>query len=82
MYARGRMPVASMVKRSSSRVSHRWVCRRTPSERPNLADSTSRSLVTENGEHGASTTCRIEKGAGSWNFSTVPWESARMASTL
>ena len=39
---------------SSSMVSARWVCSRTPSDRASAADSRNRSVVTENGEQGAS----------------------------
>ena len=42
-------------------------------ERASVADSRSRSVVTENGEQGASATRTIAPGAGSWNRSTASW---------
>ena len=81
IYARGRMPTASRVKFSSSLVSHRWVCSRTPMDRASTADCFSRSVVTLKGEHGASATWRMENRDVSWNFSTSRWLSFRMVST-
>ena len=75
------MPTASRVKFSSSLVSHRWVCSRTPMDRASTADCFSRSVVTLKGEHGASATWRMENRDVSWNFSPSRWLSFRMVST-
>ena len=64
-YSTGRTPKRSRQKTSSSRVSARWVCRRTPWRRARAADSRISSPVTENGEHGATAMRSIAPGAGS-----------------
>ena len=65
-YSTGRQPNSSRQKRSSSSVSAMWVCRRTPRSRASSADSRISSLVTLNGEQGASAIRTIASGAGSW----------------
>lgn len=42
----------------------------------------SSSADTENGEHGASATCRIEPNDGSWYFSMTSIESRIISSTV
>ena len=64
-YSTGRTPKRSRQKASSSRVSARCVCRRTPWRRARAADSRISSPVTENGEHGATAMRSIDPGAGS-----------------
>ena len=51
---------------SSSRVSARWVCRRTPCSRASSAVRRIRSSVTEKGEQGASAMRVMARGRGSW----------------
>ena len=53
MYSRGRMPSLWSMKFSSSLVSHRWVCSRTPYWRARMALWRSSSADTEKGEQGA-----------------------------
>src|SRR5208337_2149627 len=57
----GRSWKRSRVNRSSSNVSHRWVCSRTLFARASIADSFKRSEETEKGEQGASTICNIDR---------------------
>ena len=66
MYSTGVRPKRSRQNSSSSRVSARWVCSRTPLSRASAAACRSRSPVTENGEQGASPMRSIESGPGSW----------------
>ena len=61
-YSTGRQPNCSRQNASSSTVSARWVCRRTPRRRASSAVSRISSPVTENGEHGASATRSIAPG--------------------
>ena len=56
------MPCFSRQYSSSSWVSARWVCSSTPRSRASSAVRTSRSVVTENGEHGARATRHMENG--------------------
>ncbi len=75
--ARGRLPNRSRQLRSSSRVSARWVCRRSPRRLASAADSVISSGVTENGLQGATvTTTRSPSCSRSW----TDWVEARMAS--
>ena len=53
MYSTGAQPNCSRQNSSSSMVSARWVCSRTPLRRASSAASLISSAVTENGEHGA-----------------------------
>ncbi len=82
MYSSGRTPSRASMKFSSSFVSHRWVCRRTPYSRASTALSRRRSADTENGEHGASATRCIAPNDLSWYFSMTRAESAMISSTV
>ena len=61
----GRRPTFSRQYSSSSRVSARWVWRRTPCLRASSALFSSRPSVTEKGEQGARATRHMDRGAGS-----------------
>ena len=80
MYSMGVLPNLSRQNTSSSSVSARCVCRRTPRSRASSALARSRSPVTENGEHGATAIRHIESGAGSWCRSITSAVPARIAS--
>ena len=56
------------------------VCRRTFRCRANSAVSAISSLVTLNGEHGASATRTMASGAGSWKRSIASAQAWRIAS--
>ena len=79
-YCTGRTPKRSTQKTSSSSVSARWVCRRTPRRRASCAVSAISSGVTEKGEHGASAMRTMAPGAGSWKRSMAASLAARIAS--
>lgn len=80
MYSIGVLPKRSRQNSSSSSVSARWVCRRTPRSRASSALVRSRSPVTENGEHGATAMRHIESGPASWKRSMTSAVPARIAS--
>jgi hypothetical protein len=65
-YRSGRIPYCSRQNSSSSRVSARCVCSRTPRERASSAVSAMSSRVTENGDVGARAMRTIAPGPGSW----------------
>ena len=67
-------------KASSSVVSARWVCSRTPRLRASSAASFISSGVTENGEHGASAIRTMAPGDGSWKRSIAASLAARISS--
>ena len=67
-YSVGVAPNLAWQNDSSSSVSARWVCSRTPCRRASAAASVISFPVTENGEHGATATRSIESYAGSWNL--------------
>ena len=79
-YSTGEQPNRSRQKASSSVVSARWVCSRTPLSRASAADCSSSSPVTENGEQGATPRRSIESGDGSWWRSTASDVASRIAS--
>ncbi len=79
-YSTGEQPNRSRQKASSSSVSARWVCSRTPLSRASFAACSSRSPVTENGEHGATPMRSIESGDGSWWRSIAAAVASRIAS--
>ncbi len=66
MYSTGVQPKCSWQYCSSSSVSHRWVCMRTPLRRDSSAVCRSSSPVTENGEQGATPIRSMEPKDGSW----------------
>jgi len=68
-------------KATSLSFSARWVCSDTPCARASTADSRISSRVTENGEHGASTTRSMEWRALSWYCWIRRRLSRRMASS-
>ena len=57
-----------------------WVCRRSPRRRASAADSFISSVVTLNGEQGATAIRSSEDGEGSWNRATASSVSDRIAS--
>ena len=79
-YSTGRTPNRSRQNASSSGVSARWVCRRTPRRRASSAASRMSPPVTENGEQGATATRSIEPGDGSCQRSMASSVAARTAS--
>ena len=79
-YCSGRTPKRSRQKRSSSSVSARWVCSRTPRARASSAVSAISSSVTLNGEVGASAIRTRAPGAGSWWRSIATAQASRIAS--
>ena len=83
-YSAGEQPYRSRQNDSSSTVSARWVCSRTPCSRAIAAAERISSPVTENGEHGATAICSIASGDGSWCASiaaTVPASAVSIDST-
>lgn len=78
---RGVRPNFSREKATSLSFSARWVCSDTPCARASTADSRISSRVTENGEHGASTTRSMEWRALSWYCWIRRRLSRRMASS-
>ncbi len=78
-YSSGEQPNRSRQKTSSSVVSARWVCSRTPLRRASAAASRIRSPVTENGEQGATATRSIESNAGSCHLSIAASVAASTA---
>ena len=65
-YSTGRQPKRSRQNCSSSIVSARCVCRRTPRLRASSADSVISASLTENGEQGATAIRVIAPGDVSW----------------
>ncbi len=80
MYSPGVQPNCSRQCSSSSSVSARWVCRRTPRRRASAAAPVISSSLTENGEHGATATRSIEEKDGSWYFPIASSVAARISS--
>jgi hypothetical protein len=79
-YSVGVRPSACRQYASSSRVSARWVCIRTPSPRASSAASRMSLGLTENGEHGATATRTMAPGEGSWNLRIASCVAARAVS--
>ena len=76
--ASGRLPKRSRQLRSSSRVSARWVCSRSPRRLASSAEAVISSGVTLKGLQGAMvTTIR----SPSWSRSYTAWVEARMVSS-
>ena len=65
-YSTGVQPNVSRQNSSSSAVSARWVCSRTPRRAGQLGRLAHQLALTENGEQGASAIRSIEPGDGSW----------------
>ena len=93
MCSTGRLPKLARQNCSSSMVSAMWVCIVTPRSRASVAVSLIRSLVTENGEHGATAICSyLERtyafgperaiDAGAPDERTVPTTQARRAAQI
>ena len=84
-YSAGVRPSACRQYASSSRVSARCVCIRTPRARARSAVSRMSRGLTENGEHGAAATRTMAPGDGSWNrrtASSVAASAASVSSTI
>ena len=79
-YSVGVAPNRSRQNDSSSSVSARWVCSRTPCLRASPAASVISFAVTENGEQGATATRTMESKAGSWNRVIADSVASRIAS--
>ena len=79
-YSTGVAPNVSRQNSSSSRVSARCVCIRTPARRASAAESRISSAVTENGEQGATAIRTIASGDGSCQRAMAASVAARIAS--
>src|SRR5215204_1632204 len=79
-YSSGRLPKRSRQNSSSSSVSARCVCSRTPRARASSAVSAISSVLTENGDVGASAIRTIAPGDGSWKRSIADALALRIAS--